>query len=288
LTAKPCCCLSGFALVVTGVLAILFCQLQPSQAKVRAVRKPAPKTQFERYSVRQGDTLYDLSRRFGTTVTAIKSANGLRSTRLRLGQVLRLPTEAFVGPVEAPKVAVPPVPKVEPQPATRFVEFIEAGDETASWAIDEDKSAGGEALEANSLRTQLLEAATSLLGIRYRRSGVSEKTGFDCSGLVQNVFRRVGIILPRSSREQYREGFEVSREQLEPGDLVFFSPRKTPNHVAIYIGSNQVLHALSGARRVVITSLDKSYFKRRFLGARRIPALWQEAALIAASSTGRD
>ena len=128
---------------------------------------------------------------------------------------------------------------------------------------------GDSGSEPPTLRTRLVETARQLLGIRYRRSGVSEKQGFDCSGLVQNVFRRFGIELARSSREQYMQGIQVPREQLHAGDLVFFSSsrRKVPNHVALYIGDGQILHALSGARKVVITSANSPWFKRRFLGA---------------------
>ena len=131
---------------------------------------------------------------------------------------------------------------------------------------------------AQSMRSKLVGAGLTLLGIRYRRSGTSERTGFDCSGLVQNLFGRFGVKLPRSSREQYKEGVAVPAGRFEMGDLVFFSSsrRKIPNHVAIYIGENRILHALSGARMVTVTSTESPWFRRRYLGARRFPDLWAE------------
>ena len=114
-----------------------------------------------------------------------------------------------------------------------------------------------------------------MLGVRYRYSGTSEKTGLDCSALVRNLFSKFGITLPRSSREQYLQGEKVDRENLQAGDLVFFSSGgKTPTHVGVYLGNNQFLHAARKARQVIVSDLTKIWYDTRYIGARRIKDLW--------------
>jgi cell wall-associated NlpC family hydrolase len=142
-------------------------------------------------------------------------------------------------------------------------------------AVTPAEPAVGEAVTDSSKRFQLISTGFGYLGVRYRWNGSSEKTGFDCSGLVNRLFDLIGISLPRSAREQYKRGVEVPAAELEPGDLVFFGGRsRIPTHVAIYIGERCILHALSGKRRVIVSDLDHAWYKRRFLGARRILELW--------------
>ena len=111
-----------------------------------------------------------------------------------------------------------------------------------------------------------------LLGIRYRRGGSSPEAGFDCSGFVSHVFQEaLGLVLPRSSREMSNSGQVVSRDDLRPGDLVFFNTmRKAFSHVGIYLGDNQFVHAPRSGGRVRIEDLSQSYWSKRFNGARRI------------------
>jgi len=231
----------------------------------RTAARPGPV--LEPYVVQQGDTLYSLARERATSVKAIMTANRMSGSRLRAGAVLRLP-------------AAPAASSSDSSPDMAAAILL-PGDPTGALSV-----VGGASEDQPNLRTRLVESAKTLLGIRYRRSGSSEKNGFDCSGLVQTVFRRFGIELPRSSRQQYREGLEIQRGQLLAGDLVFFSRarRKTvPDHVAIYIGESLILHSLSGARKVVITSTDSAWFRRTFMGARRMPELWLDETFIADS-----
>ena len=81
-----------------------------------------------------------------------------------------------------------------------------------------------------------------------------------------------GVELPRTSREQFGAGEAVGREELEPGDLVFFrnTDRRGISHVGIYIGEGRFLHAASRQRLVVVDGLDQPYFAQRFAGGRRI------------------
>ena len=85
------------------------------------------------------------------------------------------------------------------------------------------------------------------------------------------MFDQLGYGLPRMADGQFEVGIPVSRNSLEPGDLVFFETYEPgPSHVGIYIGNDQFIHASSGAGHVTVTPLNKTYYRDRYLGARRI------------------
>jgi cell wall-associated NlpC family hydrolase len=112
------------------------------------------------------------------------------------------------------------------------------------------------------------EAATialRYLGIPYLWGGASPATGFDCSGLVMYVYAQLGISLPHYAAAQYQLGTAVDRSQLQPGDLVFFDAL---DHVGIYIGNGQFVHAPQTGDVVKITAL--SDFGDGYVGARRL------------------
>lgn len=117
----------------------------------------------------------------------------------------------------------------------------------------------------------VVKYAIGLLGTNYRFGG-SSINGIDCSSFVQNVFKLEGIELPRTAREQALYGYFVSKENLKPGDLLFFATyARYPSHVGIYIGDGKMIHASSRGDRVEITSINQEYYQRRFLFAKRIP-----------------
>ena len=91
--------------------------------------------------------------------------------------------------------------------------------------------------------TQIMEIASSLKGVAYRRGGTSPRTGFDCSGYTQYVFKKAGITLPRVAIDQYRHAKEISGREARPGDLVFFHEGHDVYHVGIYAGSGRIWHA---------------------------------------------
>ncbi|MCC7487493.1 MAG: C40 family peptidase [Burkholderiales bacterium] len=119
---------------------------------------------------------------------------------------------------------------------------------------------------------KLVSDALALVGIRYRRGGESAESGFDCSGFVGYVFREtMGLVLPRTSREISRTGEAVERNELEPGDLVFFNTmRQAFSHVGIYLGNDQFVHAPRSGRAIRVEDMSSRYWARRYNGARRI------------------
>ena len=121
---------------------------------------------------------------------------------------------------------------------------------------------------SRSNSSDLTEHALSLLGVPYVFGGTS-RDGFDCSGYTQYVFKGSGTYLPRTASEQFKVGSSVTQNQLQAGDLVFFSTYTSgASHVGIYIGGGRFVHASNSGVRV--TSLSDSYYAKRYLGARRV------------------
>jgi cell wall-associated NlpC family hydrolase len=119
-------------------------------------------------------------------------------------------------------------------------------------------------------KEKVLSRAKEFLGTPY---GFGDKDGgrTDCSGFTQQVYRDFGISLPRSASEQAMLGESVSLNELQIGDLLFYRTYKSdPSHVAIYAGNGQIIHASYAAKRVQYDSIEKSYYKNRFIGARRL------------------
>jgi cell wall-associated NlpC family hydrolase len=117
-----------------------------------------------------------------------------------------------------------------------------------------------------------LDQAMEYLGIRYRRGGSSPETGFDCSGFVRHVFNEsLGLLLPRNALGMSKAGEVVDKQELMPGDLVFFNTmRRTFSHVGIYLGNNLFVHAPRSGAKVRIEDMTDKYWSRRFNGARRV------------------
>lgn len=106
-------------------------------------------------------------------------------------------------------------------------------------------------------------------GVPYRYGG-STKKGIDCSAFTCQLMNKVyGITLPRTSRDQFEAVSQISKKNLEQGDLVFFNTRGRASHVGVYLGNNKFVHA-STSSGVMISDLDDSYFSKRFAGSGRI------------------
>lgn len=108
-------------------------------------------------------------------------------------------------------------------------------------------------------------------GTPYRFGGADPQTGFDCSGLVQHVFGRYGISMPREVQAQYRVGSTIRPADVRPGDLLFFATEgRDASHVAIAISALQFVHAPNSAGVVRVEALNADYWSSRYLGARRV------------------
>ena len=120
--------------------------------------------------------------------------------------------------------------------------------------------------------SELVVTAMGFLGVPYRRGGNSVETGFDCSGFVKAMFEQtVGLILPRRAEEQAAATQKIDRQELQPGDLVFFNTlRRTFSHVGIYIGDNKFIHSPRPGAQVRVDDMGQSYWTKRFDGARRV------------------
>jgi len=122
-----------------------------------------------------------------------------------------------------------------------------------------------------ALQQDLVRTARRFIGTPYRWGGASARTGFDCSGLTMTVYRLNGLELPRTSAAQFNAGDPVASPALEAGDLVFFrtGSRGRISHVGIYTGDGVFIHAPGSGKFIRSASLDNSYFRARYAGARR-------------------
>ncbi len=151
---------------------------------------------------------------------------------------------------ERPLMDARPAPKLSPQErVANFERIMDMKDEAVA--------------------ATLMDTARQYLGVRYRYGGVTPK-GFDCSGLTRHLFAKFGSRLPRNSSSQAKVGVAVDRDDLRPGDLVFFATRGRGriNHVGVYIGDGEMVHA-SRSKGVTVDSLDEPYYARRYVTARR-------------------
>jgi len=269
--------MKGRYCIATFFLALLFASVSgysqntdnPSKSPTRHKRttrssRPAPPLNSDgAYVIRRGDSLYKIARVYKTTPEALMSANKLQSDRIKAGQELKIPAGHGSAAKGTPKIRQALASPDEPS--------ISSG---VSQPGDQNQAADA---GTQPLRLRLVKAGFEWIGVRYRPSGGSAKSGFDCSGLVKSLFSKFNIDLPRSSREQFKQGKKIDRDKLEAGDLVFFSSGgDLPTHVGIYVGNNQFLHAALKARHVIVSDFGQFWHTMRYLGARRIMDLWWE------------
>lgn len=127
-------------------------------------------------------------------------------------------------------------------------------------------SFGAGSVYADSKMDQVIQDAK---GTSYRAGGTT-LSGFDCSGFTSYVFDQLGLDLPRQSSTQFEAGTAVSRDEMRPGDLVFFNTNgRGVSHVGIYVGDGRFAHS-SSSRGVTVSSLGESYYADRYLGAKRV------------------
>ena len=250
--------------------------------------------------VRKGDTLGKIARAHHVSVAKIKAANGIEGTHLSVGKKLVLPggkadakrrkarsgkggrrgTVRASTPAEEPptdaqlsladaREPMPPMGAWKPPTEAELAELARAPKSvvTTSPAV----AAAKEASKADeSIKDRLLRVAQRMLAVPYRFGGTT-LWGLDCSGFVPKAFAFLDLGLPRTAREQFREGIKISKAELSAGDLVFFRTyAKYPSHVGIYLGDNRFIHASSRDRKVTIDTLDEPYYMKHYLGAKRL------------------
>ena len=171
-------------------------------------------------------------------------------------------------------VAAPRIPSAEaaasvaaPDAVTRFLVdkgLIAASSEGADYSV------------VGRLRdraSDMVITAMNFLGVPYKRGGNSADHGFDCSGFTRHVFElSLGRVLPRRADEQAQTAglVSVQRNELKPGDLVFFNTlRRTFSHVGIYVGEGKFIHSPRAGGEVRVEDMGASYWSKRFTGARR-------------------
>jgi cell wall-associated NlpC family hydrolase len=162
-------------------------------------------------------------------------------------------------------------------------------------AVEPDARPASLLRQVHDRASRLTFAAMELVGVRYRRGGDSIETGFDCSGFTRHVFElSLGLVLPRRVDDQASAPglVTVRREDLRPGDLVFFNTlKRTFSHVGIYVGENRFIHSPRTGSSIRTEDMGFAYWAKRFTGARRLeskasvePALDLPSAPAAAGS----
>jgi cell wall-associated NlpC family hydrolase len=143
-----------------------------------------------------------------------------------------------------------------------LIEKVQQAGNAAASKVDNAASAAGD----------IVISAMGLLGLPYKRGGNSIETGFDCSGFVKALYAQtLGKVLPRSAAEQAAQTTTIEKEELQPGDLVFFNTmRRAFSHVGIYVGEGKFIHSPKPGAQVRIEDMHTGYWDKRFNGARRV------------------
>ncbi|PTQ69017.1 C40 family peptidase [Pseudomonas sp. GV071] len=172
----------------------------------------------------------------------------------------------------------------QPAPQNAEVPKQTSSQQVADQDVDDDgldplpDFAQDQPYELPTFADSILAHGLSLVGTRYRFGGTSANTGFDCSGFIGYLFKEeAGMSLPRSTREMINlDAPLVARDDLQPGDLLFFSTRGRGrvSHAGIYLGDDQFIHSSSSkSGGVRVDSLDDKYWSRTFIEAKRALAL---------------
>ena len=255
------------------------------EGKKPATAAPAETKKKARvYTVKKGDTLWGIARKHKTTVAKLRELNKMdkkavihRGMKLTVGYTEVSQTRlAKKSKKSKSKVAS----KKSGKKKTRVARSTgknktrqSKADRRIRNALSALNAKGG-SRGSRGGDYNVIKIAKRYLGRRYVW-GAEGPSSFDCSGFTQYVMRKSkGVRLPRVSRKQAYYGKYVSRHNLKPGDLVFFDTsrrrRGYVNHVGIYIGNNKFIHASSARHRVVITSLNRPFYRARFKWGRRV------------------
>ncbi|MCK5902127.1 MAG: C40 family peptidase [Cocleimonas sp.] len=115
-------------------------------------------------------------------------------------------------------------------------------------------------------RENVVRLAYQELGTRYKYGGSNPREGFDCSGLMQYIYKNgAGVHIPRTASQQRNRSRTVQYQNLQVGDMMFFKTSSRTHHVGIYVGNRQFIHAPNRRSRVKLTSIDNRYWHQHFV-----------------------
>jgi cell wall-associated NlpC family hydrolase len=167
-------------------------------------------------------------------------------------------------------------PSTSREAAQRLLSPLPDAGRRAGAVVTELARLGNEGAPGSGPAEEAVQIARRYMGQHYLWGGNRPSTGFDCSGLVQYVYSRVGIQLPRVTDQQYAVGEHVSRDALRTGDIVFFRDATGYiHHEGLYVGDGQFLHAPHAGDVIKVSSLAEPYYAQEFAGGRRVAALAQ-------------
>ncbi len=232
-----------------------------------------------KYVIKSGDTLSAIARKHHTTITKMRKANGLKKGEtLKLGRVLNVPKNSYAKSAKKKKLRIAKTKKSrQEQKLAKALMNIKSkrivkrdAEKSNKFSLEDIFFSG----KPNAKSTKITKLAKKKLGKKYVWGAVGQKNTFDCSGLTSYVCKKNGICIPRRAIAQSKHGKYISRSELKPGDLIFFDTSKRRkgyvNHVGIYLGNDKFIHASSAKKKVVITRLSKSFYSKRYKGARRV------------------
>ena len=178
-------------------------------------------------------------------------------TRVKAGERLVVTKEVVVNK-DDPTAQVWVEVRMEDDENENAVAYVSADYVTVSYELNWASKYTPYGTDVSDLRVKICDYAKKYIGTKYVWGGNSLTKGVDCSGFVQQVYKHFGYSLPRVSRDQAKKYTKISVKDLKPGDLVFYGRVKNNyiNHVGIYIGNGQVIHASQNNKRVMISDMN--------------------------------